>query len=219
MPLPTAGTTQVADSDLPPAGIQARFVIKDAVYRPDAKYGPDIQLYLEMIDEKYFGIPARFWVTLLQPRLALVRDLRQKGVTDKAIAETLKEKAAKYPESGYDFKKRIDEPQDPRISRGGNTYKVLTAAVDGDRKRAEEVLHELDEWAELAEFFIDKCFVATTRLKTKKDPDTGETRTFVNIDGQEDIFADVAEKLEAATDADYEELPDYDDATSPPAPF
>lgn len=189
MPLPTTGTVEYTTDELPGSGEQVRFRVTDAEFRPNAKYGPDYYLRLEILTEQYAGAPASMWPRLSQPRLDLVRDLASKGVSAEAIRDTIAEKAQKNP-ADFGFSKKVDEPQEPKVSHRGNVKKLIVAVCGGDHGEAEGVLRRLDSWEELGQFFIGKSFVGTTKVKTKLG-DNGETRTFVNVDGEQDIFADM----------------------------
>jgi hypothetical protein len=194
MPIPRSGSV---GGEFPPNGIQARFRIDEATFRPETRFSPDIELSLSMIDKAYFGTPARFWVRLSQPRLDRVRKLRSEGTSDTLIKEILKEQ-------GYTFTK-VDEPEDPQVNRGGNTYKTLVAVCGGSYAESEKVLDEIDSYDELAAFFKGKTFVATIRLKER------DGKQYVNINGEEPVFPDYgpAEAVDEANAADAEELPDF----------
>jgi hypothetical protein len=210
MPLPRTGS--VSGGNLPPNGIQARFLATKGTFRPDTRFGPDIELSLDMVDEKYFGTPAKFWVSVQQPRLDLVRKWRKDKMKDKTIAQELRDR-------GFEFNK-IDDPDEMVVGRGGNLYQTLVAVCGGDRQKAEEVLDRVESFEELAEYFVDKGFVATTKIKTK-NADSGEERKFVNIDGQEEIYPDYGSTadVEAEIEADLDELPDDAPEAEPEAPW
>jgi hypothetical protein len=217
MPLPTTGTVEYSTEDLPGSGEQVRFLVKDAEYRPAAKYGPDYFLRLSILTDRYAGVPASMWPRLSQPRLDLVRDLKSKGVSAKAIRETVQERAATNP-ADFGFDRKVDDPQEPRISHRGNVKKLIVAMCGGDHKKADEVLERLDSWEELGNFFVGKIFVAHTKAKTKVN-DAGETRTYINVDGEMEIYAD-KEVVDAADAEDFEELPDvFGGGDAPEAPF
>ena len=167
MPLPTQGSvaTEV------PAGIQTEFKIAQAIFDPKGQFGPCIELDNELTDEKYLGTTLKYWASVQQPRLDLVRKYRKDAMSDKLIAEALRER-------GFKFKK-IDEPDEMRIGRSGNLYKFLTA-VTGSVRGAEDALDECDSFDELAERLVGGTFVGTT--KRSKDG------KYVQLDGNEEIY-------------------------------
>jgi len=184
MPLQTSGsvTTEVPD------GTQVRWSIKDATFEPDGQYGPDIELELDIITEKYIGTSTRYWAKIQQPRLDKVRKLRKEGLDDETIASALRKQ-------GFEFNK-IDEADAMVVGRGGALYSILAARCGGNRRAAEKVLEDCDTFNELAERLKEGVFVGTTKLS--KDG-------YVRLDATEDIFPDAGG---AESDEDPEE--DFD---------
>src|SRR5215218_5714989 len=180
MPIDRSGSV---GGNIPENGVQARFRITQAEFRPETRFGPDIELQLQMIDEDYFGTPARFWVRLQQPRMDKVRRMRAEGLSDEIIKQALKEQ-------GFKFKK-IDEKDSTRINRGGNAYGVLLATCQGDHQKAEEVLDKLNSFDELAKYLKGKSFVGTTKVKKKDD------KAYVNVNGKEELYPDMGPREQA----------------------
>src|SRR5215207_6497364 len=134
MPIPTSGG--FGDSVEVPAGAQVEWRIKSAAFNPLGQYGPDLELDLEIMDNRYFGITTKYWARIQQPRLDKVRKLRKEGISDETIATVLRGQ-------GYEFKK-VDEKDALTVVRAGALYSILVARCGGDRKKAEEALQELD---------------------------------------------------------------------------
>lgn len=201
MPIPTSGSvgTEV------PSGVQTEFRITDSTFDQDNKYGPSFELDLELAEEQYLGVSMRYWAKIQQPRLDLVRNLRGQGLDDETIESALRKQ-------GFEFDS-IDDPDELKVARGGNLYKILTA-VEGSAKGAEAVLRRCNSFDELAECLIDGSFIGTTKRSADGK--------YVKLDGKEEIYL-VASKLssakaeaESANDAEIDELGSDDD---PPAPF
>ena len=208
-PLPTTGSVRINAGELPQDGHQGRFRVDDAEYRPDDRFGPQYKLATSMLNEEYEGVLATAWPRLSQPRLALVRDLRSKGVSEKAIEETIDEKAQKAPEL-FGYNKEIDEPQPPRVSRSDKAlaYKLIVAMCGGSHKAAGQVINDLDSFEELAEWFKGKTFVAHVKIKTRPG-DNGEQKKFVNIDGEREVYADLDADvgIDVGAEEDFENIP------------
>jgi hypothetical protein len=196
MPLQTSGsvTTEVPD------GTQVRWSIKDATFEPDGQYGPDIELELDIITEKYIGTSTRYWARIQQPRLDKVRKLRKEGLDDETIASVLRKQ-------GFAFDK-IDEADEMVIGRGGALYSILVARCGGNRRAAEKVLENCDTFDDLAKSLTEGSFVGTTKLS--KDG-------YVRLDATEDIFPDVAGAAQTENaEEDFDDLP-FGDDDPPPA--
>jgi hypothetical protein len=116
-------------------------------------------------------------------------------MSDKLIAEALRER-------GFKFKK-VDEPDEMRVGRGGNTYKILTA-VEGTIRGAEDALQECDSFEDLAKRLVGGTFVGTT--KRSKDG------KYVQLDGNEEIYPVASTRPTGLTVAD--EGPDEQDDDS-----
>ena len=201
MPIDRSGSV---GGNIPENGVQARFRITQAEFRPETRYGPDIELELQMIDEDYFGTPARFWVRLQQPRMDKVRKMRAEGMSDALIKEALKEQGFKV--------KKVDEKDSTRINRGGNAYGVLLATCRGDHQNAEAMLDKLNSFDELAKYLKGKSFAGTTKVKKKDD------KSYVNVDGKEEIYPDMGPP-EQVEDEVTQDLPYEYDKDAPEAPF
>jgi hypothetical protein len=193
MPIPTTG----AVGDVP-AGIQTLFLIRNATFEPAGKYGPDIELELDLVDDEYVGTSTTYWASIQRPRIDKVEDLRENGLDDEDIARVLRKQ-------GFEFEE-LDEPDTFTVGRGGNLYKILVAVNGGDRRRAEAVLERCNDFDELAEALKGGRFVGTT----KHDKDG----KYVRLDGQEDIYADMSSRGAKASaeeinedDEDFNNLP------------
>jgi hypothetical protein len=200
MPIETTGSvaTEV------PAGIQTEFRIASASFDPDGQYGPCFEIDLELNEEQYLGTTCRYWARVQQPRLDLVRKYRKDAMSDKLIAEALRER-------GFRFKK-IEEPDAMKIGRGGNTYKIL-AAVEGSVKDAEAALQRCGNFDELAKVFVDGVFVGTTRLSADGK--------YIQLDGMEEIYPVASGALKARDEAESDLDEDFnglDFGDDPPPP-
>jgi hypothetical protein len=107
MAIPTSGSV----STEVPAGLQTEFRIAKATFDPDGRFGPQVELDIEMVDEKFVGTQLRYWASVQRPRLDLVRKYRGDGMSDKLIAEALRERGHKC--------KKIDEEDTMTVGRGG----------------------------------------------------------------------------------------------------
>jgi hypothetical protein len=187
MAIPTSGSV----STEVPAGLQTEFRIAKATFDPDGRFGPQVELDIEMVDEKFVGTQLRYWASVQRPRLDLVRKYRGDGMSDKLIAEALRERGHKC--------KKIDDEDTMTVGRGGNLYKLLVATT-GSIHGAETALQECDSFDELAQRLVGSTFVGTT----KKSVDG----KYVQLDGQEEIFpvaSAPAPKEDASPEPDPEE--------------
>ncbi len=197
MAIPTSGSV-AADV---PAGIQTEFRVVDATFDENNRFGPAIELELELTDEKYIGSSMRYWAKVQQPRLDKVRKLRENGLDDETIEAALLKQ-------GFTFD-AIDDPDTYHVGRSGNLYALLSA-VEGSAKGAEAALKRCDGFAELAEGLIDGSFVGTT-ARSSDDK-------YCKLDGREEIFPVaspvLAERKKAVADVEeeFDELaaPDFD---------
>jgi len=167
MTIPTTGSVA---SEVP-AGTQTEFRITDAAFDENNKYGPSVELELELTEERYLGTQMRYWANLQRPRLDKVHNLRAQGIDDETIASALRKQ-------NFEFK-TIDDPEGPKVSRSGNLYKIL-AAVEGSMRGAEAALKQCNSFNELAKRLVDGAFVGTTKLSSDGK--------YAKLDGTEDIF-------------------------------
>jgi hypothetical protein len=88
-------------------GTQVTVQIADAVYDKEGRFGPAVELSLDVLQPAaHAGNTILSTFGLSQPRLSKVRDLRADGLDDEAIAKVLEKK-------GFTFE-NIDEPETPR---------------------------------------------------------------------------------------------------------
>jgi hypothetical protein len=168
MAIPTSGSVAV---DVP-AGTSTEFRIVDATFDENNRYGPCIELELELTAEEYLGASLKYWAKIQQPRLDKVKELRSNGLDDETIAAALKKQ-------GYKFK-NLDEPDTLRVAKAGKLYAILSA-VEGGFKGAEAALKRCANFSELAEGLIDGAFVGTTKRSVDDK--------YVKLDGMGEIYA------------------------------
>ena len=189
MHIPTSGSvgTEV------PAGVQTEFRITEATFDEGNKYGPTIELALELSDEQYLGTTMKYWATIQQPRLDKVRKWRQDGLDDDTIASALRKQ-------GFEFQ-TIDPPDKLHVGRSSNLYKILTA-VEGSVKGAEAALRRCNGFDELAKCLVDGSFIGTTKRSADGK--------YAKLDGKEEIYPVASQVLknQKATDGELAELPD-----------
>jgi hypothetical protein len=168
VPIMGIGTTRsFADIN---EGTQVQVMVADATYDPEGRFGPAIELELEVFEPKaHAGETILSTFGLSQPRLSKVRDLRNDGFDDEAIAEALKKK-------GFNFS-HIDDPETPRL--GGALLRIVKAAYGGDARAIKKLLAECDDFYELADALIGKRFVATTRQ---------DKNGYTRIDGKAEFY-------------------------------
>jgi hypothetical protein len=197
MPLETTGSVGTEEV---PAGTQVRWRIQNAAFEPDGRYGPDIELDLDIVTEEYLGTSTRYWARIQQPRLDKVRKFRKDGLDDETIGTVL-------AKQGFGFD-RIDDPDKMVVGRSGALYNILVAVQGGDRKKAEAVIKLCNSFDDLAEHFVGGRFVGTTKLS--KDG-------YVRLDATEEIYPDAEARaaLAAETDAEIGELSDDDSDAIP----
>jgi hypothetical protein len=188
------GTTKSwADID---EGTQVTGEIADAVYDEFGRFGAEMELSLEVLEpSEHNGETIMSTFALSQPRLRKVRDLKEDGFDDEAIAEVLKKK-------GFAFDK-IDEPETPKL--GGALLKIVKACYQNDSRTIKKVLAECDTFDDLAEALIGKRFVFTTR-KDKND----RTR----VDGKDEFYRVMAEepaKLKSVPQQESDAEEDFND--------
>jgi len=152
-----------------PAGTQTRFKVLKAEYKEDGRFGPEVKMELDSLNPEHPGMVISS-ASLSRPRLDKVDKLRKEGLSDKVIAETLREK-------GFKFKK-LDEPDKVVFSDGSFLYKVVKACHRGDMGPVTAA----KDFTEMAQTIVNKTFVATTR-KDKND----RTR----LDGKAEVYPDM----------------------------
>jgi len=169
VPIETVGASG-SSTDVP-AGIQVEFEAKAATFEVDGRYGPDIELELDIVTEQYYGTPLKYWARIQQPRLDLVRKYRNDGMSDSLIKEALKERGLKF--------KKLDEKDKMVVGKNGNLFKILIATA-GSPRGADAILAEVDSFDELAQRMVGTRFVGTTRKSADGK--------YVQLDGTEEIF-------------------------------
>lgn len=182
------GTTKsFADID---EGTQITVEIADAVYDELGRFGAEIEMTLDLIEPaEHSGESIMSSFSLSQPRLRKVRDLRDDGIDDEAIAEVLRKKKFEF--------ENIDDPETPKV--GGALLRIVKAAHNNDSRAVRKLLAECDTFDDLAEALVGKRFVCTTR-KDKKD--------YTRVDGKREFYRVMTpEKVEAEEDGDFSDLP------------
>jgi hypothetical protein len=153
-----------------PPGEKLRFKIERAM-EDEGDYGPQAQLKLGVLDGAYAGAEITEWAKLAQPRLTRVEAMREEGHDDAAIARSLKK-------SGYDFKKKIDEPEEPGVADGGKLFNIAVAAFDGNV----QLLDSFGSVADLLEALEGQSFVSITKARGKNGDYAGITWDMVFTD-------------------------------------
>ena len=147
-------------------GTQVQVLIGDATYDEEGRFGPAIELALEVEKPSaHAGDTILSTFGLSQPRLSKVRDLRGDGLDDETIAQVLKNKKFEF--------ENIDDPEPPKL--GGALLRIVKAAYNADTRAIKKLLEECDTFDDLADALIGRRFVATTR-KDKND--------YTRIDGK-----------------------------------
>jgi hypothetical protein len=151
-------------------GTQVTVQIADAVYDKEGRFGPAVELSLDVLQPAaHAGNTILSTFGLSQPRLSKVRDLRADGLDDEAIAKVLEKK-------GFTFE-NIDEPEMPKL--GGALLRIVKACYNADARAVRKLLAECSTFDDLAEALIGRRFVATTR-KDKND--------YTRIDGKGEFY-------------------------------
>ena len=172
-------------------GTQVEVVVADATYDEDGRFGPAVELALEVLQPSaHAGDSILSTFGLSQPRLSKVRDLRADGLDDAAIASVLENK-------NFEFES-IDDPETPKL--GGALLRIVTACYNADTRAIKKLLEECGTFDDLAGALIGRRFVATTR-KDKND--------YTRIDGKGEFYRvmadepknDLRQKQEAAAAA------------------
>ncbi len=174
-------------------GTQVEVLIADATYDADGRFGPAVELELEVLKPTvHAGSSILSTFSLSQPRLSKVRDLRADGFDDEAIASALRNK-------NFEFKS-IDDPETPKL--GGALLRIVKASYNDDTRAVKKLLAECDSFDELADALIGRRFVATTR-KDKND--------YTRIDGKGEFYRVMAEEPKGGDQAAPEDEDLFDD--------
>jgi hypothetical protein len=156
-------------------GTQVTVEIADAVYDELGRFGAEMELTLEVLHpSEHSGETIMSTFGLSQPRLRKVRDLREDGFDDEAIAEVLRKK-------NFEFE-NVDDPEPPKL--GGALLKIVKACYKNDSRAVKKLLAECDTFDDLAEALIGTRFVCTTR-KDKND--------YTRVDGKGEFYPDLSE--------------------------
>jgi len=151
-------------------GTQVEVVIADGVYDEEGRFGPAVELALDVLKPSaHEGDSILSTFSLSQPRLSKVRDLRADGLDDEAIASVLKNK-------NFEFES-IDDPETPKL--GGALLRIVKACYNADARAVKKLLEECNTFHDLADALVGKRFVATTR-KDKND--------YTRIDGKGEFY-------------------------------
>jgi hypothetical protein len=157
-------------------GTQIEALIGDANYDADGRFGPAVELELEVMKPHvHAGETVFSTFSLSQPRMSKVRDLRADGLDDEAIASVLRNK-------GFQFEK-IDDPETPKL--GGALLRIVKACYNEDARAIKKLLTEASGFDELADALVGRRFICTTRVD-KND----RTR----VDGKGEFYRVVEEK-------------------------
>ena len=158
-------------------GTQVEVEVTDATYDPEGRFGPAIELDLEVLrPSAHAGDTILSTFSLSQPRLSKVRDLRDDGLDDETIAKVLEQK-------GFEFE-TMDEPETPKL--GGALLRIVKACNDEDARAIKKLLDECNTFHDLADALIGGSFVATTR-KGKND--------YTRIDGKGEFYPVMSDTL------------------------
>ena len=174
-------------------GTQIEVLIGDATYDEEGRFGPAIELALEVQKPSaHAGESILSTFSLSQPRRSKVRDLRDDGLDDEAIAAVLRNKNFQF--------ESIDDPEEPKL--GGMGLKIVKACYDNDARAIRKLLAECGTFDELAEALVGRRFVATTR-KDKND----RTR----LDGKGEVYRVMTEekaaKVEEEAEKEFDDIP------------
>jgi len=176
-------------------GTQVEVLVGDAVYDEEGRFGPAIELTLEVLrPSAHAGDTILSTFGLSQPRLSKVRDLRADGLDDEAIASVLRKKNFQF--------EQIDDPETPKL--GGALLRIVKACYNEDARAIKKLLDECDTFHDLADALIGRRFVASTRKDKNK---------YTRIDGKADFFRVMAEEPAKKSTLRQEEDPedDFDD--------
>jgi hypothetical protein len=157
-------------------GTQIEVLIGDATYDAEGRFGPAVELELEVLrPSAHAGDSILSTFSLSQPRLSKVRDLRADGLDDEAIASVLRNK-------NFQFEK-IDDPETPRL--GGALLRIVKACYNEDARAIKKLLAECDTFDDVADALVGRRFVCSTR-KDKND--------YTRVDGKGEFYRVMAEE-------------------------
>jgi hypothetical protein len=160
-------TTSFADIN---EGTQVTAQVADATYDAEGRFGPAIELELDVLKPSaHAGQTIFSTFSLSQPRLSKVRDLRNDGLDDEAIAQVLEKKGFKF--------ENIDDPETPKL--GVALLRAVKAGLNEDARALKKLLAECDTFHDLANALVGLRFVFTTRLDK-----SGYTR----VDGKGEFY-------------------------------
>jgi hypothetical protein len=179
-------------------GTQVQVVVGDAVYDEDGRFGPAVELTLDVVEPSaHAGDTILSTFGLSQPRLSKVRDLRADGLDDEDIAKVLKKK-------GFEFE-TIDDPETPKL--GGALLRIVKACYNADLRAVKKLLSECDTFDDLADALVGRRFIATTRV---------DKNDYTRIDGKGEFYRvmsspEAGERpvhgVEADGDEDFKKIP------------
>jgi hypothetical protein len=171
-------------------GTQVQVVISDAVYDADGRFGPAIELTLEVEKPSaHAGETILSTFGLSQPRLSKVRDLRNDGLDDETIAKVLEKK-------GFTFE-NIDDPEPPKL--GGALLRIVKACYNADPRAVKKLLAECGDFDDLADALIARRFVGTTRQ---------DANGYTRMAGKEEFYRVMSQpEAEAEENEDFEDIP------------
>jgi len=157
-------------------GTQVEVLIADATYDAEGRFGPAVELALEVQrPSAHTGDTILSTFSLSQPRLSKVRDLRADGLDDEAIASVLRNK-------NFEFD-NIDDPEPPKL--GGALLRILKASCNEDARAIKKLLAECESFEDLADALIGRRFVASTRV---------DKNARTRIDGKGEFYRVMAEE-------------------------
>jgi hypothetical protein len=185
-------------------GTQVAVEIADATYDEEGRFGPAVELALEVHKPSaHAGDSILSTFSLSQPRRSKVRDLRADGLDDESIATVLENK-------GFEFE-TIDDPETPRL--GGALLRIVKACYDADARAVRKLLEECDTFDDLADALVGRQFVCTTR-KDKNE--------YTRVDGKGEFYRvmpdepdsglqrkqqEASEAAKEVDDPDWEDIP------------
>src|SRR5215213_4411530 len=112
-------------------GTQVEVLIADATYDAEGRFGPCVELALEVQKPSaHRGDTILSTFSLSQPRLSKVRDLRADGLGDAAIADVLRNKNFQF--------ETIDDPEPPKL--GGALLRIVMATYNEDARTIKGLL-------------------------------------------------------------------------------
>ncbi len=187
-------------------GTQVAVEIADATYDEEGRFGPAVELALDVLTPSaHAGDSILSTFGLSEPRRSKVRDLRNDGLDDEAIATVLENK-------NFEFE-TIDDPETPKL--GGALLRIVKACHDADARAVKKLLEECDSFDDLADALIGRRFVCTTR-KDKND--------YTRVDGKGEFYRVMRDEPESGLQHKQQEAnaatkPERDDPDWEDIPF